>query len=212
MSELLNPSTNTVKEKKGGKWACEQINLINSSSLTNGMEKPEWKNKKIAKQDISWGKRMDVNSRCRVTGQRGRADCGMGLLMKKSGKWKHLRNSLFFCEFRIKSSQRERFSTVIRGEIKKTASAKGGGRGGGLPVYIQEWSLSLYTTQRLSIWDFILIFSERLCRCNYSLSENSSFQPQEGNFGWVWELEGEHSNIWVCFFFLFFFFNLFRPR
>lgn len=72
----------------------------------------------------------------------------------------------FFCEYRIKSSQRQRFSTVIR---KKIASANG-------RITEQQRPLSIHgrvTMKRLSIWDFILIFGERLCHCNYGLSENS---------------------------------------
>lgn len=71
---------------------------------------------------------MDVNTLYRVTGQRGKAD---GWDWWKVPNENILEAPCVFCEYRIKSNQRERFSTVIW-KKKTPASAKG-------------WITSIYT-------------------------------------------------------------------
>lgn len=100
----------------------------------------------------------------------------------------------FFCEYRIKSSRRQRFSTVIR---KKIASANGRITS----IYTQEGMITVVPQQGPNKTPFHLglhsDFSERLCQCNYGLSENSNAVLLTTGEIRRWKIVGEYLNIWV---------------
>lgn len=88
--------------------------------------------------------------------------------MMKSSKWKHLRSSMHFMRIlRIKSNQRGDLAQSS-GEKKPQQVQKDG-----LPVYIQVQTLSFHGRNTMKCLSNLGLFSERLYRCNYGLSENS---------------------------------------
>lgn len=177
-------NANTMRNRKWVYTTWTKVINLRSIWLTTALCPKGWSREVRPKENEGKDGRQHIISSNRSQAREQIAGNDENYQIKKNNISETL---CFFCEYRIKCSQRERFSTVIR---KKNSKCK---RTDYQYIYRNDYCRSTVrdTTKRLSIWDFdfILILSERLCCCNYGLSQNSkccSFNhrgDQEGNRG-----------------------------